>query len=81
MKSIWFLVVVLALSGCTDAARSSFQAYGEEADITCFSGGNIIYADTSTGKVEQLDGDGITFRSKYGERYVRAFADCIVQVK
>lgn len=69
---------ITILAGCTDAERASFAAYGNESQITCYSGNGVIYEDTSTGKVAQLDGDGITFKSKTTGRYVRAFADCIV---
>lgn len=78
MKAIILVVALILLSGCTDAERASFFAYGDEAVVTCYSGGQIVFQDTSTGKVAQLDGDGITFKSKKTGGYVRAFADCIV---
>lgn len=71
-------IAVLATS-CTDAERASLFAYGDEAEITCYSGGAVIFQDHSTGKVTQLDGDGITYKSKNTNSYVRAFADCIVK--
>ena len=63
---------------CTDAERASMFNYGDQAQITCWSGGNVIFEDVSTGKVQQLDGDGITYKSTKTGKYVRAFADCIV---
>jgi hypothetical protein len=79
MKKILALAVaVVALSACTDAERASFGALGDEAKIVCYSGAQVVFDDVSTGKVQQLDGDGITFKSKTSGRYVRAFADCIV---
>ena len=78
MKRIILVVAVLVLAGCTDAERASLAAYGDEARVVCYSGTQVIFDDTSTGKVAQLDGDGITFKSKKTGRYVRAFADCIV---
>lgn len=69
---------LLAMASCTDAERASFNALGEEARVVCYSGSKVIFDDTSTGKVAQLDGDGITFKSKSTGGYVRAFADCIV---
>lgn len=77
-KLVIAITAALALSGCTDAEREALFAYGDEAEITCYSGGKVIFNDTSTGKVVQLDGDGITFRSKSSRGYVRAYADCIV---
>ena len=78
MKKIIAIVVASFMVGCTDAERATFAAYGEEARVICYSGAQVIFDDTSTGKVAQLDGNGITFKSKKTGRYVRAFADCIV---
>lgn len=78
MKRIIAMIIVLVLAGCTDAERASFFAYGDEARVVCYSGAQVIFDDVSTGKVAQLDGDGITFKSKKTGGYVRAFADCIV---
>lgn len=72
------LLFALAVSGCSDAMKASIGAYGEEASITCYSGGQVIFSDVSTGKIETTDGDGVTFKSKKTGAYVRAFADCIV---
>lgn len=79
MKSILAtLFATITLSGCSDAMRASLSAYGEEATITCYSGGEVIFDDVSTGKIATTDGDGVTFKSKKTGNYVRAFADCIV---
>jgi len=77
-KVVAALLVTIALCGCSDAMRASFGAYGEEATITCYSGGKVIFTDISTGKIETTDGDGLTFKSKKTGNYVRAFADCII---
>lgn len=78
MKKIIAIAIAILLVGCTDAERASFFAYGDEARVVCYSGSKVIFDDVSTGKVAQLDGDGITFKSKKTGGYVRAFADCIV---
>lgn len=70
--------ILATLSACTDAEMASLGAYGDNASIKCYSGGEVIYDDISTGKVVQLDGDGITYKSKNTGQYVRAYADCIV---
>lgn len=75
---IALIATALSLSACTDAETASFFAYGDSANVTCYSGGNVIFEDKSTGKVAQLDGDGITYKSANTSAYVRAFADCIV---
>lgn len=84
MKKILISAVLLAaasLAACTDAERASFTALGDQSSITCYSGGEVIFTDESTGKVQQLDGDGITYLSAKTRKYVRAFADCIVTNK
>jgi uncharacterized protein YceK len=77
-KILIALAICVLLAGCTDAERASLTAYGENASIKCYSGGQIIHDDISTGKVVQIDGDGITYQSKNTKQYVRAYADCIV---
>lgn len=73
-----FCAAGILLTGCTDAERSSFGAYNEPASVKCYSGGAVIHDDISTGKVLQIDGDGITYKSNNTDEYVRAYADCIV---
>jgi hypothetical protein len=73
------LILCASLSGCTDATMSSFGALGSEAEVSCYSGGQRVFNDKSTGKVVQTDnGDGLGFRSKSTGKFVRVYADCIV---
>ena len=74
-KLLLIAALMLLMVGCTDAERASFGAYGEEAAITCYSGGEVVFEDVSTGKV--LAAEGLIYRSKTTGRYVRAFGDCI----
>jgi hypothetical protein len=76
------LFAVFSLSACTDAERAALGSYGSEAKVTCYSGGNVVFEDVSTGKVVAGTGEeGIVFKSKTTGSYVRAFADCIVLEK
>lgn len=78
------LIVLLALTiaGCTDATKASFSAYGEEAVVTCYSGGQTIFTDESTGVVQGSDGGaGVEFKSKTTGKYIRTYADCVVVSK
>lgn len=79
-KAILGVVLVAALAaGCTDAERASLGSYGSQAQVLCYSGGKVVFEDTSTGKVMASQGEeGIVFKSKTTGNYVRAFADCIV---
>ncbi len=75
--SLVFMVVLVA--GCTDASISAFSALGNEAEITCYSGSQVVFRDTSTGKIMSGDGgNGLFFNSKTTGKYIRAYADCIV---
>lgn len=78
----FLIIAVLALfsAGCTDADVSSFYALGDSASITCYSGGVVVDEFISTGKVVQIDGDGVAFRDSKTDKFVRAYADCIVKV-
>lgn len=85
MKNVSKLMVVflavMALTACTDATVAMYGSYGESSTITCYSGGDKVFEDTSTGKVQQIDGDGLTYKSAKNGQYVRAYADCIVTSK
>lgn len=74
------IVSAIMLSGCTDAEMGSLSAFGDSAEIECYSGGEKIFTDKSTGKVQMLEGGGWHYRSTDG-KYVRTFADCFVFVK
>lgn len=78
-NTIVFLVALVAMgmtTSCTDAERAEFGAYGDKADITCYSGGKEVFKDESTGKV--IAGEGLIYMSSKTGGYVRAYADCVV---
>jgi hypothetical protein len=78
MKKIIVIASVLALAGCTDAVRARYSSLGNQADITCFSGGQAVFTDVSSGKIQESDGEGIGYQSQKTGKYVRVFADCVV---
>lgn len=80
-KTLIALFAALALAGCTDAERANLFSYGDQALVTCYSGGVAIFEDTSTGKIVSLDGDGFAFKSATTGKMTRAYADCILVVK
>lgn len=75
-----YLILIFALTSCTDATLSELKSFGESALVTCYSGGETVFQTISTGKVVQLDGGGWKFRTKDG-RYIQTYADCFVEVK
>jgi uncharacterized membrane protein len=74
-------VAVVSTAGCTDAEMANMFAYGDQADVKCYSGGQAIFEDVSTGKVVPIEGDGFTYKSAKSGKLVRAFADCILIVR
>jgi len=75
------LVVVLA-AGCTDATRAHLSQYNDPAEVTCYSGGAVIYHGTSTGKIQSnAEEDGLYFMEQERGKFVRLYADCVVVAK
>lgn len=80
MKHMMMLSMILGLAGCTDATMAHMGQLGDESSVQCFSGGQVIYNGTSTGKIESnANEDGIYFREKESGKFVRLYADCIVR--
>ncbi len=79
MKHLLCLLSLLALSACTDASMSNFGSYGSPAEVTCYSGGNVIYQGRSTGKVAPTkNSDGWEFKDAKTKKFMRVSGDCIV---
>lgn len=80
MRNILALSVILAVAGCTDAGMAHFSQLGDQAKVECFSGGQVIYSGTSTGKIESnAQEDGLYFKEKESGKFVRLYADCVVR--
>ena len=79
MKKLFIAVLLLSLTACTDASMASFAALGNESEVTCYSGGQAVFKDTSTGVVQSGEGGaGVYFESATTRRYIKTYADCIV---
>lgn len=67
----------MAVTACTDAMQSKIGSYGDQARITCYSGGVLVFDDFSTGKVNsEENSDGWYFRSVTTQRAISAGGDC-----
>lgn len=78
-KLLTAALLLAATTGCTDATVEAVTNYGNESKVVCYSGGQIIFDDMSTGRVEASEtGAGLYFRSKTSGEYVRTYADCII---
>ncbi len=56
------LVAMLALASCTRADSTKVFSYGQKREVLQYSGGKLIYAGISSGKISSEDGsDGYYF--------------------
>lgn len=81
-KTYWiccaaFVASMFILSGCTDARRSAYYALGSSTKVECYSGGQKVFEDESTGYVESAK-NGLQYRSKTTNKHVRLYMDCII---
>ncbi|QZI85603.1 hypothetical protein CPT_Suzuki_030 [Stenotrophomonas phage Suzuki] len=72
--------LVVSLAACTDTTRAKLGAYGEEATIKCYSGGQLIYEGRSTGRVqkEESGADGYAFKDAATGKLKEVSGDCNV---
>lgn len=58
------ILIILSLAGCTDAAwDAQFGSLSESHNVDCYSGGQKIFENSTTGKVFSLEGGGFAFRT------------------
>lgn len=85
MKALKRLLIVsigsLLLLGCTDAKFSRATNFGQPAEVSCYSGGKIVYHGQSTGKIVNLQGDGISFVEKGSDDLIELRLDCVTRYK
>lgn len=64
-KLICVSMILLILSGCTDAVQAKLGAFGNAGTIKCYSGNMVIYEGKSTGKISNSEqSDGYYFMEK-----------------
>lgn len=73
------ILILVLLAGCTDAELASFGSYGSPGDVTCYSGGRVVYQGRSTGKIVTMhQSDGWQFKDAANGRLVRVSGDCVI---
>lgn len=75
------LIGLLLLNACTDAQCSKNTSFftGQDARVTCHSGGKVIFDGCSTGKVSSENGsDGYFLRDKETGRLVEVSGECFL---
>ena len=71
--------VALTMFGCTDATIGKIKVLGSCGKITCYSGGKIIFAGESTGKIRsEKNSDGYFFVNKKTGLMMEVSGDCII---
>jgi hypothetical protein len=63
----------------TESSREQFGQYwaDEEARVTCYSGGEVVYDGFSTGKVRsEANSDGYNFKDSHTGRLREVSGDC-----
>ena len=79
MRKLFIVGAVLAAS-CTDTQMSELSAYGDPANVTCYSGGVVVFEGRSTGKVSSsTSSDGYLFRDASTRRLTEVSGDCVLQ--
>lgn len=85
MKALKRLLIVsiaaASVLGCTDAKFSRATNFGQSAEVTCYSGGKTVYHGQSTGKIVNLQGDGISFVEKGSDDLIELRLDCVTRYK
>lgn len=85
MKAVIWIWVIVALAivvgACTDTTRAKLSAYGEAGHIVCYSGGQVILDDWSTGRVQKEEGgsDGYGYLSATTGLLTESNGDCVVK--
>jgi hypothetical protein len=56
------LASIIGLYACTDTKMAKLTTFGKPAEITCWSGGQVVYHGHSTGRINNSEGsDGYEF--------------------
>jgi hypothetical protein len=73
------VIVLCSLNACTDAERARLGSFGSPGEITCYSGGKVIYSGRSTGKINTVENsDGWQFKDAETNKFVRVSGDCVI---
>lgn len=80
MKAFMFSLILVCGIACTNADWAQISTYGSSGEITCYSGGQVIYQGKSTGKIATEDGsDGWFFEEEGTKKLIRVSGDCIIK--
>lgn len=83
MRIVTLVLLILAFTfmftACTDTSQAAWTALGEPADVTCYSGGQVIFKGRSTGIVEATQSsDGWEFKDQVSGKFIRISGTCVI---
>ena len=82
MKKLLLFITILGCIGCTDAEWGKYRVYGSNATIRCWSGGQLILDEVSSGKIlSEKNSNGYYFVSKKTGEMIEVDADCVFVYK
>lgn len=78
--------LLMMTTGCsswrTELSRSTADLVNRSAQISCYSGGQLIYSGNSEGKVfSESNSDGYTFIAADDGKLKEVSGDCIIRYK
>ncbi|GAC1489913.1 MAG: hypothetical protein NVS1B5_14580 [Gemmatimonadaceae bacterium] len=78
---IWLAIfATVVLSGCTAGQMAQFTSLGSPGHIRCYSGTQLIYEGTSTGKISTESGsDGWFFEDAKTKKLIRVSGACVIE--
>lgn len=77
-----YLMLLILLSGCSNAQIAAVSAWGKRHDVICYSGGKIIYQGYTTGKIEnESHSDGYYFQDDETKQFVTVSGQCVITVE
>lgn len=79
MRKFLWVGLLFGATACTDGAAARLAAIGDAGDVTCYSGGTVIYKGRSTGKIAaEEQSDGWYFKDAATGKLVRLSGDCVI---
>ncbi len=79
MKKI-LVIAAIFMASCTDASCAGLAAYGDSAEVKCYSGAKLIYDGSSTGKIKSAQSsDGYIFKDAATGELVEVSGNCVLK--
>ena len=76
----WIVLLLATLAACTAADLANITTLGSAGDITCYSGGQVIFTGRSTGKIAtEQQSDGWRFVDAASGKLIRVSGDCVIR--